>query len=229
MPDALREIKERSAKSMNDRMNVALDSLCRRAAADHRAGAGGARRRDRRAGARRSRLSAGPCARFRLRRLHGSDHGRAAGRHHGHRGLRSRLARAFAGARCQRPDRRRLSAGNLFARHRPAAGAALRFRSLCRPRRTYRDAGADRRPQALPRRTPRHTRRGRTASLRRAGRGRNSGNFAADRRHDGSKACSHRRADFGSAAAKQARRASSKNALPEATPAAGSKTSNTDR
>src|SRR5580698_4287181 len=35
------------------------DSLCRRAAADHRAGTGGARRHARRAGARRSRLPAG--------------------------------------------------------------------------------------------------------------------------------------------------------------------------
>ena len=100
-----------------------------------------------------ARLSAGAGTHFRLRRLHGADHGRAAGRHHGDRGLRGRLARAVAGARRRRPDRRRLPAGNFVARHRPAAGAAFRFRPLCRPRRPGRNAGPDRRPQAISRRT----------------------------------------------------------------------------
>ena len=83
-----------------------------RAAPDRRAGPGGARLRDRRAGARRPGLPAGARASLGQRRLHRADHGRAAGRHDVDRGLRDRVARAVAGARRRRSDRPRLSAGD---------------------------------------------------------------------------------------------------------------------
>ena len=70
------------------------------------------------------------------------------------------------GARRRRPDRPRLPPRGLLARHRPAAGARVRFRALGRPRGEDRDGRPGRRPQALPRRDRR--RRGR----RRAGRAR---------------------------------------------------------
>ena len=79
------------------------------------------------------------------RRLHGADHGRAAGRHHDGRRLRGRLARVVAGARCRRSDRPRLPAGDFLARHRPAAGAQVRLRPLCRPPRQDRDGRSGRR------------------------------------------------------------------------------------
>ena len=109
---------------------------------------------DRRTGARRPRLPAGAGADFRACGLHRSDHGGAAGRHHDDRGLRGRLARALAGARRRRPDRARLPAGDFLARHRPAAGAALGFRALCRQRGQGRDGGRGRRPPAVPRPAP---------------------------------------------------------------------------
>ena len=185
--------------------NLADATFCRRAAAHHRAGAGGARRRHRRAGARRARLSAGAGAHLRLRRLHGADHGRAAGRHHGDRGLRGGVARAVAGARRRRPDRRLLSAGDFFARHRPAAGAALGFRPLCRPRRPGRDAGARSTAAggfAASSSAPKANACGCAAATPQR---RSRRSFAADRRHDGSQACSHRRARCRIAAAEQAR------------------------
>ena len=66
---------------------------------------------------------------------------------------------AVAGARCRRSDRPRLSAGDFLARDRPAAGAPLRFRTLCRPSREDRDGGRPSGPQAVPRHAGR--RRGR--------------------------------------------------------------------
>ncbi len=64
------------------------------------------------------------------RRAHHPDHGGAARRQHDGGRLRDHLAGAVAGVRRQRADGRRLPPGNLLARHRPAAGAQIRFRAL---------------------------------------------------------------------------------------------------
>ncbi len=80
-----------------------------------------------------------------------ADHGRAAGRQHVGRGLRDIEPGALAGARCRGPDPRRLSAGDLLARHRPAAGSRLGFFARAGARGKSRDARAGRRPQTLSR------------------------------------------------------------------------------
>ena len=180
-------------------------NLCRRAAAHYRAGSGGARRRARRAGAGRSRLSAGTRAHFRPCRLHRADHGRAAGRHHDHRGLRGRLAGAVAGPRRRRPDRGRLSAGDFVARASTGRWCGARIstampamspRWKCWRRSTAAGGfaaslvGTRRRLRAA---APHDDAAG---GIRRSS--------AADRRHDGSEACSHRRAHRRIAAAEQA-------------------------
>ena len=92
-------------------------------------------------------------------RLHRADHGGTARWIDADRGLRGDLEGAVAGARHRRSDRPRLSAGDFLARHRPAAGAPLRFRALCRPSREDRDGGRPSGPQAVPRHSGR--RRGR--------------------------------------------------------------------
>ena len=67
------------------------------------------------------------------------------------------------------PIEQRLPAGNLLARHRPAAGAQIRFRSLRRPSGQDRDGNPDRRPQAFSRPAARHRGRSRAHSRRRSG------------------------------------------------------------
>ena len=57
----------------------------------------------------------------------GADHGRTAGRNDDHRRLRARQRRLVAAVRRRGAGRRRLSAGDFFAGHRPAAGARLGF------------------------------------------------------------------------------------------------------
>ena len=61
------------------------------------------------------------------------------------------------------PIEKRLPAGDFLARHRPAAGAPLRFRTLCRPSREDRDGGRASGPQAVPRHARR--RRGRCRAI----------------------------------------------------------------
>ena len=128
---------------------------------------------------------------------------------HDHRGLRGGLARAVAGARRRRSDRPRLPAGNFLARHRPPAGAALRFRAPCRQSRQDRDGGRGRRPAALPRRAARRRRRRRAHPPRRRRGRRSRRGAAADRGHGGSQARAHRRADRRSRSS-AARRSSAK-------------------
>ncbi len=70
---------------------------------------------------------------------------------HDDRRLRSLFARAVAGARRRRSGGPRLSAGNVVARHRPPAGAAIGLRALRQQFREDRDGGGGRGPQALPR------------------------------------------------------------------------------
>ena len=120
------------------------------------------------------------------------------------RGLRGGLARAVAGARRRRSGRPRLPAGDFVARHRPAAGAALRFRALRRQPGQDRDGGRGRGPQAVPRHAARRRRRRRAHPARRCGGRRAGRRAAADRRHGGSQARAHRRADRRSAPARQA-------------------------
>ena len=155
------------------------------------------------AGARRAWLSAGARAHFRLRRLHRSDHGRAAGRHHDHRGLRGRLAGAVAGARRRRPDRRP---------YRLEISSPGIDRPLVRRSDFDRYAGHVAHIEMLVPIDGRKRFRGELIGtegecvrLRRSDPAADKlGNPAADRRHDGSEACSHRCARFRIAAAKQA-------------------------
>src|ERR1700680_5097060 len=62
-----------------------------------------------------------------------------------------KLEMAVAGAGRGSSDRARPSPGALLPRHRPAAGALLRFRALRRPRGEAGDGRPRRRPQALSR------------------------------------------------------------------------------
>ena len=80
----------------------------------------------------------------------GSDHGRAPGRDDVDRRLRTRQPGAVAGVRPRGADQPGLSARNLLAGHRPAAGARIGFSPRDRPRSAHRDGASRRRPQALP-------------------------------------------------------------------------------
>ena len=116
------------------------------------------------------------------------------------------LARAVAGARRRRPDRPRLPAGNVLARHRPAAGAPLGFRALRRQRGEDRNGGGGRGPQALPRPAARRRRRRRAHPPRRRGRGRDRRRLLPIDDMAEAQARAHRRADRRVAAARQAGR-----------------------
>ena len=82
--------------------------------------------------------------------------------------------------------------------HRPAAGAALGFRALCRQSGEDRDGGRGRRPQAVPRLSARRRRRGRAHPPRRCHAGRAGRGAAADRGDGGRQDRAQRRADRGS-------------------------------
>ena len=141
------------------------------------------------------------------RRLHRAGDGRAARRHDEHRRLRDLLARAVAGARHRRSGRPRLSAGAVVARHRPSAGAAIRFQPLRQQRCEDRDGGRRRRPQALPRPVARRRRQSRAHPARRRVGRRIARRDAADRGDGGGQARPHRRADRRIAPPQQAGRA----------------------
>ena len=115
-------------------------------------------------------------------RLHRPDHGGAAGRHDDGRGLRGGLARAIAGARRRRSGRPRLPAGNVFAGDRPAAGARIGFRALCRSLVQIEMESPVEWAQALSRHARRHRRRRGAARARRCRRAR-SRRAPADRRY----------------------------------------------
>ena len=116
----------------------------------------------RRAGDRSARLPAGAGQSFGRRRLHRADHGGAAGRHHGGRGLRDGVARALAGTRCGRSDRyaptgwrfpRPASTGRWCANPISTAMPAIWSRS--RPKSRSMDASASAACCSVPRARPR--------------------------------------------------------------------------
>ena len=134
---------------------------------------------------------------------------RPDGTHDGGR-LRGRVARALAGARRRRSDRSGLSPGDFLARHRPAAGAQIRFRALCRP-------SSRRSKRAMPFHGRKRFRgvlvgtEGEGARIRRddAAEGEEAEVAAPDRRHERSQARAHRRTGDRSFAARKIRQARS--------------------
>ena len=141
------------------------DERYRRAPAHHRAGRGGARRRDRRAGARPA-SATGWCA-CASPAPSGCTVQIMAERPDGTMAIEDCEAASRALSPVfdvEDPIEQRVPAGDFLARHRPAAGAALGFRAPRRPRGEDRDGGRARRPQALPRHPARRRGRGGAAA-----------------------------------------------------------------